>query len=44
VATGVGRGFGNSPDFWLDLQRRSGLRDALDSPRVNANGSTPPGR
>ena len=29
----LARVFGNSPDFWLDLQRRSDLWEAINSPR-----------
>jgi addiction module HigA family antidote len=29
----LARVFGNSPDFWLNLQRRSDLWEALNSPR-----------
>jgi addiction module HigA family antidote len=29
----LGRVFGNSPDFWLNMQRRSDLWEALHSPR-----------
>jgi addiction module HigA family antidote len=29
----LGRVFGNSPDFWLNLQRRSDLWEAMHSPR-----------
>ena len=29
----LARVFGNSPDFWLNVQRRSDLWDALHSPR-----------
>ena len=29
----LARVFGNSPDFWLDVQRRSDLWEAMHSPR-----------
>jgi addiction module HigA family antidote len=29
----LGRVFGNSPDFWLNVQRRSDLWQAMNSPR-----------
>ena len=29
----LARVFGNSPDFWLNVQRRTDLWDALNSPR-----------
>src|ERR671914_730032 len=29
----LARVFGNSPDFWLNVQRRSELWDAMNSPR-----------
>jgi antitoxin HigA-1 len=29
----LARVFGNSPDFWLSVQRRSDLWDAMNSPR-----------
>ncbi len=29
----LARVFGNSPDFWLNVQRRSDLWDAMHSPR-----------
>jgi addiction module HigA family antidote len=29
----LARVFGNSPDFWLDVQRRSDLWEAMNSPR-----------
>ena len=29
----LGRVFGNSPDFWLNVQRRNDLWHALNSPR-----------
>ena len=29
----LARVFGNSQDFWLDLQRRSDLWEAINSPR-----------
>src|SRR3954464_15277594 len=29
----LARVFGNSPDFWLNVQRRSDLWEALNSPR-----------
>ena len=29
----LARVFGNSPDFWLNLQRRNDLWDAMNSPR-----------
>jgi addiction module HigA family antidote len=29
----LARVFGNSPDFWLNVQRRSDLWDAMNSPR-----------
>ena len=29
----LARVFGNSPEFWLNVQRRSDLWDAMDSPR-----------
>jgi addiction module HigA family antidote len=29
----LARVFGNSPDFWLNVQRRSDLWEALHSPR-----------
>ena len=29
----LGRVFGNSPDFWLNVQRRGDLWDAMHSPR-----------
>jgi antitoxin HigA-1 len=29
----LARVFGNSPDFWLDVQRRGDLWDAMHSPR-----------
>ncbi|MFN0101957.1 MAG: HigA family addiction module antitoxin [Bryobacteraceae bacterium] len=29
----LARVFGNSPDFWLNVQRRTDLWEALDSPR-----------
>ena len=29
----LARVFGNSPDFWLNLQRRSDLWEAMNSPR-----------
>ena len=33
TALNLARGFGNRPDFWLNVQRRSDLWDALHSPR-----------
>ena len=32
----LARVFGNSPDFWLNTQRRSDLWDAMHSPRERA--------
>jgi antitoxin HigA-1 len=32
----LARVFGNSPDFWLNLQRRSDLWEAMNSPRERA--------
>lgn len=32
----LARVFGNSPDFWLNVQRRTDLWDALHSPRESA--------
>jgi plasmid maintenance system antidote protein VapI len=32
-ATTLARVLGNSPDFWLNVQRRSDLREAMHSPR-----------
>jgi addiction module HigA family antidote len=32
----LARVFGNSPDFWLNVQRRSDLWDAMNSPRERA--------
>ena len=32
----LARVFGNSPDFWLNVQRRSDLWEALHSPRQRA--------
>jgi antitoxin HigA-1 len=32
----LGRVFANSPDFWLNVQRRSDLWDAMHSPRERA--------
>jgi addiction module HigA family antidote len=32
----LARVFGNSPDFWLNIQRRSDLWDAMHSPRERA--------
>jgi addiction module HigA family antidote len=32
----LARVFGNSPDFWLNVQRRSDLWDAMHSPRERA--------
>jgi addiction module HigA family antidote len=29
----LARAFGNSPDFWLDVQRCTDLWDALDTPK-----------
>ena len=29
----LARVFGNSPDFWLNIQRRNDLWDAMNSPR-----------
>jgi plasmid maintenance system antidote protein VapI len=29
----LARVFGNSADFWLNVQRRCDLRDAMNSPR-----------
>jgi len=29
----LGRVFGNSPEFWLNVQRRSDLWEAMNSPR-----------
>ena len=29
----LGRVFGNSPDFWLNVQRRNDLWEAMNSPR-----------
>ena len=29
----LARVFGNSPDFWLNVQKRSDLREAIHSPR-----------
>ncbi len=29
----LGRVFGNSPEFWLNIQRRNDLWDAMHSPR-----------
>lgn len=29
----LGRVFGNSADFWLNVQRRNDLREAMHSPR-----------
>lgn len=29
----LARVFGNSPDFWLNIQRRSDLWDAMNDPR-----------
>jgi addiction module HigA family antidote len=34
----LARVFGNSPDFWLNVQRRTDLWEAMHSPR-DANGS-----
>jgi addiction module HigA family antidote len=33
IALILARVFGNSPDFWLNIQRRSDLWDAMNSPR-----------
>jgi addiction module HigA family antidote len=33
AATALARVFGNSPDFWLNVQRRSDLWEAMHSPR-----------
>ncbi len=32
----LARVFGNSPDFWLNVQRRTDLWDAMHSPRERA--------
>jgi len=32
----LARVFGNSPDFWLNVQRRSDLWNAMNSPRERA--------
>jgi addiction module HigA family antidote len=32
----LARVFGNSPDFWLNVQRRTDLWDAMNSPRERA--------
>ena len=32
----LARVFGNSPDFWLNVRRRSDLWDAMHSPRERA--------
>lgn len=32
----LARVFGNSPDFWLNVQRRTDLWEALNSPRERA--------
>lgn len=32
----LSRVFGNSPDFWLNIQRRSDLWDVLNSPKERA--------
>jgi plasmid maintenance system antidote protein VapI len=32
----LAREFGNSPDFWLNVQRRGDLWDAMHSPRERA--------
>jgi antitoxin HigA-1 len=32
----LARVFGNSADFWLNIQRRSDLREAMNSPRERA--------
>jgi antitoxin HigA-1 len=32
----LARVFGNSPDFWLNMQRRNDLWDAMHSPRERA--------
>jgi antitoxin HigA-1 len=32
----LARVFGNSPDFWLNVQRRSDLWEAMNSPRQRA--------
>jgi addiction module HigA family antidote len=32
----LARVFGNSPDFWLNVQRRNDLWDAMHSPRERA--------
>jgi antitoxin HigA-1 len=32
----LARVFGNSPDFWLNVQRRSDLWEAMNSPRERA--------
>jgi addiction module HigA family antidote len=32
----LARVFGNSPDFWLNVQRSSDLWEAMDSPRERA--------
>src|SRR3954452_9535024 len=33
TALNLARVFGNSPDFWLNVQRRSDLWEAMNSPR-----------
>ena len=37
----LARVFGNSPDFWLNVQRRSDLREALQSPRERIKRARP---
>src|SRR5215469_2755096 len=39
----LARVFGNSPDFWLNVQRRADLWEAMNSPG-NSKGSNPPNR
>ena len=34
--TDVCREFGNSPDFWLNVQRRTELREAMHHPKEQA--------
>jgi len=38
------RVFGNSPEFWLNVQRRRDLWEAMHLASANASGSSWPGR
>jgi antitoxin HigA-1 len=40
----LARVFGNSPDFWLNVQRRSDLWEAMHAARARADQTRPPDR